>query len=139
MASGTANYWANKLLDLVAGATAFTAPGTSFMGLYTATPTASTAGTEASGGSYARATNTNNGTTWSAAASGVKQNAVAFTFTTASASWSSGSNMVGAALLDSATGGTNNIFYFGDLTLAKPVLNGDTASFAINAITITVT
>ncbi len=137
MASGKGTYWANHLLDLICGGSAFSAPANSFMALYTVSPGAGGPGTEASGGSYARSQNTNNSTTWPAASSGVKANGVAFTFTTATADWSSGSNMVAAALMDALT--TGNELYFGDLTVAKPVKNGDTASFAISAISITET
>lgn len=137
MSSGKSTYWANKLLDLICGAAAFSAPGTSYLALYTVAPTAGGGGTEASGGSYARASNTNNSTTWPNASSGVKSNGVAFTFTTATADWSSGSNQVAAALMDALT--TGNELYFGALTQNKPVLNGDTASFAIGALSITET
>lgn len=137
MASGTSTYWANKLLDLVLGATAFSAPATSYLALATTASSASGLGTEATGGSYARASNTNNTTTWPAASGGVKSNNVAFTFTTATATWSSGSNMTSAGIMDALTAG--NLLYYGDLTVAKPVMSGDTASFAIAAITITVT
>ena len=45
--------------------------------------------------------------------------------------------MVAAALKDSGTNGAGNQYYFGALTESKPVLNGDTASFAIGALSIT--
>jgi hypothetical protein len=137
MASGKGTYWANKLLDLIAGATAFSAPASSFLALFSVAPTAAGGGTEASGGAYARASNTNNATTWPAASGGVKSNNVAFTFPTATADWSSGSSMVAAALMDALSAG--NELYFGSLTQNKPVLNGDTASFAIAALSITET
>jgi hypothetical protein len=137
MSSGKSTYWANHLLDLIAGGSAFSAPATSYVALYTVAPTAGGGGTEASGGSYARASNTNNATTWPAASSGVKSNGVAFTFTTATADWSSASNMVAAGLFDALSSG--NLLYFGSLTENKPVLNGDTAQFAISALSITET
>lgn len=137
MASGKSTYWANHLLDLICGGSAFSAPANSFMALYSVAPNAGGGGTEASGGSYARSQLTNNATTWPAASSGVKANGVAFTFTTATADWSSASSMVAATLMDALT--TGNELYFGALTQNKPVLNGDTASFAIGAISITET
>lgn len=137
MSSGKGTYWANHMLDLVLGATAFTAPGTVYMAMYTVAPSAGGGGTEASGGSYARAAITNNTTNWPNASGGVKQNGTAITFAAATADWSSGSNMVAAALWDALTSG--NELYFGSLTTAKPVLNGDTASFAINAVSVTET
>lgn len=139
MASGKSTYWANHLLDLICGASAFSAPGSSYLGLYTAAPGAGGGGTEATGTSYARASNTNNSTTWPASSGGVKSNGVAFTFATCTdaAGWSSGANMVACALMDALTGG--NELYFGGLTTAKPVLNGDAASFAIGQLSITET
>jgi hypothetical protein len=38
MSSGKSTYWANHLLDLIAGASAFSAPATSYVGLYTVAP-----------------------------------------------------------------------------------------------------
>ena len=137
MPSGKSTYWANHLLDLVAGAVAFSAPANSYIALYSVAPTAGGGGTEAAGSGYARAANTNNGTTWGAAAGGIKANAVAFNFAPATGDWSGAANQVAAALLDALTLG--NFIYFGSLTVAKPVLNGDTASFAIGAISITET
>lgn len=138
MSSGKGSYWANHLLDLILGAQAFSAPANVFVALYTVAPGATSgSGTEASGGSYARASVTNNLTNWPAASAGVKQNGTGITFTTATADWSSGSNMVAAAIYDALTSG--NELYFGALTQNKPVLNGDTASFATNAISITET
>ncbi len=138
MASGKGTYWANHLLDLVLGAVAFSAPGTVYVSLYTVAPNATSgSGTEASGGSYARAAVTNNLTNWPSASAGVKQNGTGITFTMATADWSSGSNMVAAAIYDAITSG--NELYFGALTQNKPVLNGDTASFATSAISITET
>jgi len=139
MSSGTSTYWANKLLDLILGATAFTSPATVYLALFKASPGAAGSVTnEASGGSYARAAVTNNTTNWPNAASGVKQNGTAITFATATADWSSAANMTDAAIWDALSASTNEL-YFGTLTQAKPVLNGDTASFAVNAISVTVT
>jgi hypothetical protein len=136
--SGSSSYWANHLLDLILGATAFTAPTTVYLALFTQSPTAAGVVThEATGSGYARATVTNNTTNWPAASSGVKQNGTAITFPTATGDWASQANLTDAAIWDSLSASTNEL-YFGTLTQAKPVLNGDTASFAINAISITV-
>lgn len=137
MASGTSQYWADALLNLILGATSFSAPATIYVAVYTTTPGPTGGGTEATGGGYAREGLTNNTTNWpNATGTGpmVKSNGVAYTWSAASGSWSSGSNMVGAALLDASTSG--DLLYYGDLTVAKPVNTGDTASFAIGAISI---
>ena len=108
------------------------------MALFTASPGAAGSVTnEASGGSYARAAVTNNSTNWPASSGGVKSNGTAITFTTATASWSSGTNMTDAAIWDSLSASTNELYY-GTLTTAKPVLSGDTASFASSALSVTV-
>ncbi len=137
MASGKSTYWANHLLDLILGGSAFSSPATIYIALYTVAPTAGGGGTEASGGSYARAAFTNNSTNWPASSGGVKSNGVTMAFTTATADWSSQANMVAAGLLDAASSG--NLLYFGSLTQAKPVLNGDTAQFSSSAISVTET
>jgi hypothetical protein len=43
---------------------------------------------------------------------------------------------VGAGVWDSATIGAGNLYYYGDLTVAKQVNTGDTPSFAVGAFTI---
>lgn len=140
MSSGTSTYWSNHLLDLILGATAFTAPATVYMALFTASPGAAGSVTnEASGGSYARVAITNNTTNFPNSSGGVKSNGTTITFATAtSTGYSAGVNMTDAALWDSLSASTNEL-YFGTLTTAKPILNGDTASFGVGALTVTVT
>lgn len=138
MASGKNNYWSQRLLNMFNGAVG-TIPSPMFLGLFTTAPTVSTFGTEVTNaGSYTSFSITGNTTNWptiSGAATTLASGA-AFTFTTASADWSGGVNIVAAALKDSGTNGAGNIFYFGAVTTPKPVLNGDTASFASGAVTI---
>jgi hypothetical protein len=139
MASGSSTYWSNHLLDLILGAVAFSAPATIFAAVFTATPGAGGGGTEATGGGYVRVGLTNNLTSFPAASAGVKSNGAAFSWAAATApGWSTGAtNMAGAALFDAVSSG--NELYFGDLTTPKPVANGDTAQFAIGALSVTVT
>lgn len=126
-------YLANKLLDHQVGKTAYTSP-TVYVGLSSTTPAiAGTGVTEPSTGSYARVTTS--AATWATAASGSTSNAAAITFPTATADWASGSNLTYGVLYDAATGG--NLLGYGALTVAKNVLNGDTASIAIGALTVT--
>lgn len=132
MASGKSTFSANTWLDEVLGGSDYTPASTVYVALYTVTPGANGGGTEVSGGSYARVAVTNNSTNWPAASGGVKANGAAITFPTASASWGT---VTGFALMDAASGG--NELYFGDLTLSKVVSSGDTASFAIGALSIT--
>jgi hypothetical protein len=125
-----ANYAENKVLDHLTGKTAFTQP-VAYVGLSTALM-ASDGGTftEVSGGSYVRKTTA--GTDWNAAASGSVTNAAALTFVTATANWGTVQSF---ALFDASSAG--NMLVWGDLTTAKAINNGDTASFAIGAMTIT--
>lgn len=136
MSSGKGTYLANKYLDYLLAGSAFTQPTNVYAALYTVAPTAvASSGTEATSGSYARVTIACNTTNWPLASGGVISNGTAITFPTATADWSSGSNMVAATLMDAAT--TGNELYFGALTESKPVLNADTASFAIGQFQIT--
>ncbi len=132
------DYLENRVLDHFLGATASAAPATVYIALYTTAPndastgTTPTPGVEVSGGAYARAAVTNNATNWPAASAGSKSNGTAITFTTASASWGT---IVAFAIIDALTLG--NILYWGLVTPNKAVGSGDTAQFAIGAITVT--
>src|SRR5205823_752298 len=97
MAGSWGDYAEGKILDQVFGATAWTAPGTLYFGLWGSAGSindASTGGTtgEVSGGSYARVAVTNNTTNFPAAtgtAPTTKKNGTAITFPTATANWNS--------------------------------------------------
>lgn len=135
MAGSKADYLEAALLNEVLGGTNYAPAANTYTALYTVAPTDAGGGTEVTGGSYARVAKTNDGTNWPAATGTsptTKQNGTAHTFPTASASWGT---VVAFAILDNSTGG--NFLYWGDLTTSKSIDNGDTAEFAINAITIT--
>jgi len=127
------DYLENELLDHVFGASAYTAPGTLYVGLSTTDPTDPGTGiTEPAGGSYARVAVTNNLTNWPAAVGGAKANGTAITFPTATGSWGT----VGWFFLaDAATAG--NVLGHAALTASKTIDSGDTASFAIGDLDIT--
>lgn len=122
------------LLDHFLSDGAYTPPTTMYIALSTTTPTEAAGNfTEPSSGSYARVSTT--AADWSAAsgtAPAVKTTTAVKTFPTATADWSSGSNMTYFGLYDASTSG--NLLAFGVLSVAKPVLNGDTASFAAGAL-----
>ena len=82
--AGFTNYLEDKVINHLFGGTAFTAPTTWYAGLLTAAPTDSTAGTEVSGGSYAR-----QAISWTVTGSGTAQAASsgALTFPTATTDW----------------------------------------------------
>ena len=128
-------YLANKLIDHQLGKTSFTMP-TVYVALSSTTPTAAgTNVTEPSGGAYARVATS--GATWNAAASGSTTNVAAITWTTASADWVGGANLTYGVLYDASSGG--NMLAYGALTVAKNVLDGDTASIAIGGLTVSLT
>ena len=74
MAGSKSDYLENEILDHVLGGADYARPATVYIALYTADPTDAGGGTEGSGGSYAKASVTNNDTNWPAASSGAKSN-----------------------------------------------------------------
>ena len=110
---------------------------TVYVGLSTTTPNPDGTGvTEPSTGSYARvSTAAADWNTATLANPAVVTNANAVTFPTATATWSSGSNMTYAVLYDAATVG--NCLGYGALSTPKPVLNGDVAQYAAGQISVT--
>jgi hypothetical protein len=124
-------YLADKLLDHAFGKSAYTMP-TIYIGLSTTTPTiAGSTVTEPSGGAYAR--QATSAATWASAASNSNSNAAAVAFATASANWASSANMTYMVAYDASSAG--NLLWFEPIGTPQPVLSGNTASFAIGAIT----
>jgi hypothetical protein len=123
-----------KLLDHFLTDPAYTPPATMFIGLSSTTPTEAGANfTEPSTGAYARVSTA--AADWNAAsgtAPATKTNSAVKTFPTATADWAAGSNLTYFGLFDASTAG--NLLAFGALTTPKPVLNGDTPSFAAGAL-----
>jgi hypothetical protein len=135
MSGSFSDYSEAKILDQVFGGTAWTAPSTLYAALYTAAPSDSGGGTEVSGGSYARVAVTNNTTNFPAATGTsptTKNNGTTITFATATADWGT---VVAMAIYDASSGG--NEIAWCTLTQNKTVSNGDTASFAANAFSMT--
>jgi hypothetical protein len=120
------NYLENKVLLHVFGATAYTAPSTLYVALFTSDPGEAGTGTEVSGGSYARQTITFTVTGAQAL------NTAAVEFPTATASWGT---ITYAAVYDAVSSG--NLLASGALTTSKTIASGDVlripaGSFAIN-------
>lgn len=124
MASGFSNTFANTIIDHLLRNQAFTPVATVYVALFTTIPTRSTAGTEVSGGSYARQS-----VTLSAGAAGLSDNTNLLTYPTATADWGT---VVGIGLMSASTAGT--LYWFGNLTANKTVGNGTTFSIAIGDI-----
>lgn len=128
------NYSAQAILNSLFGKTsnfgALASAPTIYVALSSTTPTETgTNVTEPSGGAYARVATAAGD--WNAATSAdpsVVTNANAVTFPAATADWLAGANLTHFALYDAASAG--NFLGAGALGTPKPVLNGDTASFA---------
>ena len=134
--AGFTDAFERAILDHVLTDPAWTPASTLYIGLSSTTPTEAGGNfTEPSTGSYARVSTT--ASDWSAAsgtAPAVKTTTATKTFPAATADWASGSNLTHFGLFDASSAG--NLIAWGALTTAKPVLNGDTASFAAGALTL---
>ena len=127
------NYLEVELLDHVFMKGDYTSPTNIFVALCTADPTDAGTGstiTEPSGGAYARVSTA--GTDWDAAAAGATANATAIEFTQATGSWGTVTHF---ALVDAASAG--NMLGHGVLAASKTIDNGDTATFAIGELDVT--
>lgn len=142
-AGALSDYAENKLIDALLRAQAIGTPATMYVALYTVCPTDSTAGTEVTGGSYARVAVTSGLTAWagtqaaasttaSTGTSGTSSNNAAITFPAPTAAWGS---VTCWGLTDAVSAG--NIWIYSPLTANKTINNGDAApSFAPAAATV---
>lgn len=140
-AAALTDFAENKIVDATLRAQAIGTPATWYVALYTACPTDSAAGTEVSGGAYARVAVTAGLTQWSGTQSagstiassgtgGTISNNAAITFPTPTAGWGT---VVCWAITDAATAG--NIWIYSALTVSKTINTGDAVSFAAAAAT----
>lgn len=141
-AGALTDYAENKIVDALIRGQTLGAPATWYVALYTTCPTDSTAGTEVTGGSYARVAVTAGLTQWagtqsagsttaSSGTGGTTSNNSSIPFPAPTANWGT-INCWG--LVDASTAG--NIWVYSSLTAAKTVNNGDAApSFAAGAAT----
>lgn len=114
---------ANRLIDASFGTTAYTAPtGAMKVALVTATGSATAAGTEVTGGSYARQT-----LTMGSASAGSASNSGTITYTSMPAA-----TVTGVDIYDSA--GTPRRAWWGALAAAKTTGSGDTISISAGAL-----
>lgn len=128
MAANIVQVEANRLLDASLGTATYTAPtGPMKLALMTANATSTAAGTEVTGGSYARQT-----IACSAAATGATSNSGTITFTGMPACTVTGIN-----IYDSA--GTPRRAWWGALDTSRTLLAGDSLTFNAGAIAITMT
>ena len=121
------NYLENALINATLRATAYTAPTTVYLGLYTSDPTDADTGSEITGGSYARQS-----ITMGAPSNGVSSNSAAIEFPQATADWGI---VAYVGIRDALTGG--NLLYHTPLNASKTIANGDI--FKITAGNLSVT
>lgn len=146
------DYAENKILDFLfraqaltgingATAAAGTGPANLYIGLLTATPTDSTAGTEVTGNNYGRVAvassltnwkSTQNDNTASTGTSGTTSNTNVITFNNPTPSgWGT---VVAVGIYDSASAG--NLLIYSALTVSKTINAGDTVTFPAGTLTI---
>jgi hypothetical protein len=134
--SAASNYLENKVLDHVLRNAEYTQPAGLFIGLFknnaltnleagTLTDEVATAG----GTNYAR-----KAVTFGNAASGSASNSGTVTFDAAQADWGT---ITAIGVMDSITVGAGNVLFYGNLTTAKLIENGDTLQFVSNNVTVT--
>lgn len=141
-AAALTDFAENKIVDAALRAQAIGTPVTWYIALYTICPTDSTAGTEVTGGNYARVavtaglaafagTQAAGSTTASSGTGGATSNNAAWAFTSPT-TWGATVNCWG--ITDAATAG--NLWIYSGITGAPKTINiGDTVSFAIGAAT----
>lgn len=129
MAGSFSDYLEDKVLKHVFTNTAYTAPSTLYVALYTAAPTDAGGGTEVSGTSYARQAMA---FTVSGSSPTQATNSGAVEFPTAGSNWGT---IVAAAVFDASSGG--NMLAWADLTNNKTISSGDVFRFPASSFTVT--
>lgn len=144
-AAAMTDFAENKTVDALLRGQTLGAPVTIYVALYTACPTDAAAGTEVTGGSYARVAVTSSLANWagtqgvvttvaSTGATGTTSNNATVTFPAPTANWGV---VTCFGLTDAASAG--NIWIYSALTANKTINNGDAApSFGISALTFQV-
>jgi hypothetical protein len=128
--AGFTDYLEDKVLDHVFGGTAYTAPTTLYVGLFTAAPSDTGGGTECSGGSYARKSMpdmTISGTSPTQATNGA-----AVEFVTATGSWGT---ITHTGIFDASSSG--NLLCWAALSASKVVASGDVIRFDAGDLDVT--
>jgi len=121
------NYLENALINVTLRATSYTAPTTVYVALYTTDPTDADAGTEVTGGSYARTA-----VTFAAPSNGVSTNSADVTFPTCSAAWGTVTHI---GLRDASTAG--NLLYHTALDTSKTIDTGDIFKISTGNLSVT--
>lgn len=122
--SAMSDYLEGQIIDHLFRTATFSKPAAIYLALFTAAPSDSGGGTEATGGSYARAQVTQADANWNAPTSGdgLTDNVSDITFPTPTANWGT---IVAFGIFDASTAG--NLLIHGSLGTSKTVNNGDPA------------
>ena len=122
------NYLENAIINAVLRNTSYTSPTTVYVSLWTSDPTdTGTAGTEVSGGSYARTA-----VTFGAPSNGVSVTTADVTFPTCTASWGT----VGwIGIHDNVTAG--NLLFHTPLDVSKTIDSGDIFKISSGNLSVT--
>jgi hypothetical protein len=138
VAGSMTDVWEKTILNHLFRNTALGLDATNmWIALFTTTPTDSTTGTEVTGGSYARVAVARTGAGFNAATGtlALVDNTAAVTFPTATADWGT---ITAFGITKSLAGAlSTDLIYWGTLTVAKAIQNGDIAQFLAGAIDIT--
>ncbi len=130
--SAASNYLENKVLDHVLRNASYTQPSDLYVGLFTGNALNNLeAGTltdevSTSGTGYVR-----KAVTFGNAVTGTATNSATVTFDAATDNWG---NITAIAILDTVT--TGNVLFYGNLTTAKLIENGDTMQFVTDNISV---
>jgi len=126
--SSFSDYLENKVLAHVFGGTAYTAPATLYIALYTVAPTDTGGGTEGSGGSYARQTGA------FTVSGNLATNTSAVEWPVATGTWGT---VVAVGVFDALTSG--NLLAYGNLASSKTIASGDVFRIPTGDLDITLT
>jgi hypothetical protein len=127
--SALSNYAEKLVLDWLMTDGSATRPTAWYVALFTAAPSDSGGGTEVSGDGYSRQT-----VTFAAASSpgGTTDNTGAVSFTASGGDWGT---ITHVGIFDASSSG--NLLWHGSLSASRVVNDGDTLSFAIGAVALT--
>ena len=121
------NYLENALINVTLRATAYTAPTTVYLALYTTDPTDADTGTECSGTAYARQS-----ITFGAPSNGVSTNSAVIDFPQAGSAWGTITHI---GIRDDLTVG--NLLYHTPLDASKTIASGDVFRVASASLSVT--
>jgi hypothetical protein len=121
------NYLENALINVTLRATAYTAPTTIYVALYSNDPTDADTGTEISGTNYARQS-----VTFGAPSNGASTSSSAVEFPQAGSAWGTITHI---GLRDASTAG--NLLYHTALDASKTIASGDVFRIASGSLSVT--